>query len=234
MQQSNPSNRKRNRIVALVVMAVLLAALALLIGTKGEKLYHFFKEPEQLRLWIESHGILGQIIYALCVIIQVVIAVIPGEPLELMAGYAFGTVPGTLLCLGAATIGSILVFLLVRRFGMRFVELFYPAEKLENLRFLKTSPKRNVLFAIIFAIPGTPKDLLCYYAGLTDMKLRDFVLIASLARLPSIITSTLGGDALGTQQYIHALVILGVVLAISGVGLLIYRHICKRNNANRA
>ncbi len=230
MQQQNPSSRKRNRIIALTVMGVLLGALILLVYLHGNTFVSFFKEPEQLRLWIEGHGIMGQLLYVLCMIVQVVVAVIPGEPLELMAGYAFGAIPGTLLCLGAATVGSVLVFLLVRRFGMRFVELFYPAEKFENLRFLKTSPKRTILFAIIFAIPGTPKDLLCYYAGLTDMKLRDFVLISSLARLPSIITSTLGGDALGTQRYIHALIILGIVLAISGLGLLIYRHICSRNN----
>ncbi len=230
MQDPNPSNRKRNRIVALVVMIVLFAVLALLVCTRGKTLYHFFKEPEQLRLWIESHGILGQIIYMLCVIVQVVIAVIPGEPLELMAGYAFGAIAGTLLCLVASTLGSILVFLLVRRYGMRLVELFYPPEKLENLKFLKTSYKRSLLFALIFAIPGTPKDLLCYYAGLTDMKLMTFVLISSVGRLPSIVTSTLSGDALGTRQYVQALVIFGIVLAISGVGVLLYSFICKRNN----
>ncbi len=224
--------RRRRQILAISVFVLLMAGLTAIFITHGKTLVHFFKEPEHLRVWVESHGLLGKLIYVLCVIVQVVIAVIPGEPLELMAGYAFGAVPGTLLCLFASAVGSILVFLLVRRFGMRFVELFYPAEKLENLRFLKTSPKRTVLFAVIFAIPGTPKDLLCYYAGLTDMKLKDFILISSLARLPSIITSTLGGDALGTQRYIHALIILGIVLAISGVGLLIYRHICKRNNPN--
>lgn len=222
--------KHRRQILAITVLVLLLAGLAIIFATHGKTLVRFFREPEHLRLWVESHGLWGKLIYVACVVLQIVLAVIPGEPLELMAGYAFGAISGTLLCLGASALGSVLVFVLVRRYGMRLVELFYPVEKLENLKFLKTSPKRSLLFALIFAIPGTPKDLLCYYAGLTDMKLLHFVLISSVGRLPSIVTSTLSGHALGTRAYVQALVIFGIVLAISGAGVLIYSWICRRNN----
>ncbi len=90
------------------------------------------------------------------VIVQVIIALIPGEPFEIAAGYAFGAWEGTLLCLLASTIGSILVFSLVRRFGLRVVRLFFSPEKLHTLRFLKDSRGRDFLFFLIFLIPGTP------------------------------------------------------------------------------
>ena len=57
----------------------------------------------------------------------------------------------------------------VRRFGRELVEVFFPKEKIESLRFLQSSPKRDLLFWIVFVVPGTPKDLLCYFAGLTDL-----------------------------------------------------------------
>ena len=53
--------------------------------------------------------------------LQVILAVIPGAPFEVAAGYLFGVIPGTLLCDSTMTIGSVLVFLMVRRFGVKFV-----------------------------------------------------------------------------------------------------------------
>lgn len=91
---------------------------------------------------------------------------------------------------------------------MPLVEVFFPEEKLKKLKFLKTTPKRDMIFFIIFMIPGTPKDLLCYFTGLTDIKFSLWLLICSLGRLPSIITSTVGGDALGTSNYWFAVAVL--------------------------
>ena len=75
-------------------------------------------------------------------------------------------------------------------------------------------------------IPGTPKDLLCYFAGLTDLKLSVFLLMASLGRLPSVVTSTVGGDALGSQNYVFAAVVFVVTFLISVGGLVCYQRIC--------
>ena len=150
------------------------------------------------------------------VFIQVVIAVIPGEPLEIVGGYAFGSIEGTLLCLMAATAGSIVVFLVVRRSGIRLAMLFFPKHQVVSLHFFQKLPKRDFLYLLIFMIPGTPKDLLCYFAGLTDMRFSVWLLICSLGRIPSIVTSTIGGDALGTKNYLYAGIVFGVTLFISG------------------
>ena len=129
-------------------------------------------------------------------------------------------------------IGSFLVIVLVRRFGVKLVHVFYPPEKLETIRFLKSSPKRVILFLLIFMIPGTPKDLLCYFVGLTDIKLPALMVICTLGRLPAIVTSTVGGNALGTERYIFAVIVFVVTFFISMTGLLIYNRICKKHNAS--
>ena len=47
---------------------------------------------------------------------------------------------------------------------------------------------------ILFLIPGTPKDLLVYIGGLLPIKSSRFILISTLLRFPSIISSTIAGD----------------------------------------
>lgn len=216
--------------LGFAVIAAATIVLALIIWRVGVPLVRFASEPEKFRLWVESSGVWSRFAYAGMMIFQIIIAFLPGEPFEIAAGYAFGAVEGTILCLAASTLGSMLVFLLVRRYGMRLVELFFSADKLKSIRFLKTTPRRGFIFFIIFMIPGTPKDLLCYFAGLTDMKLLTWLAICSLGRLPAIITSTVGGDALGTSDYRFAIIVFAVTLGISLVGIAVYKLICKMHD----
>ena len=83
-------------------------------------------------------------------------------------------------------------------------------------------------------LPGTPKDLLGYFAGLTDLPFPVFCLICSLGRVPSVITSTIGGNALGTQRYGTAIIVFVITLAVSGLGLLIYNRICKKSRGKHS
>lgn len=228
MKKIEDLTKKKQKIVAVLAFLVYLLVMVAVGFLVGVPIVRFVSEPEQFRLWVESHGIWGPVLYVVFVCIQVIVALIPGEVFEIVGGYAFGTIGGTLLCILGSTIGSVAVFALVRRFGVKLVEVFFPIEKLKALHFLKKSPKRIMLFILIFMIPGTPKDLLCYYAGLTDMKFVTFILIAFLGRIPAVITSTMGGDALGLQNYMSAVIVFVIAAAISGMGILIYKHICKK------
>lgn len=220
--------RQRKRKAAAVLAAALLLTVLLCVFAGGPVI-RLASEPEKFRLWVDGHGVLGRLAYMGMVILQVMVAFIPGEPLEIAAGYAFGSVEGTVLCLLASGTGSALVILLVRRYGRRVAELFFSREKLNSLRFLQASPQRTMLFLLIFMLPGTPKDLLCYFAGLTDIKLWMLLLICSVGRIPSVLTSTLGGDALGTKSYLWAAAIFVLTLLVSGGGLMIYNRICRKN-----
>ena len=211
---------------AIAVFILLGAALAWFVG---RPLIRFAREPEVFRAWVADHGLLGMAAYTGMVFLQVLVAIIPGEPLEIAGGYAFGAVWGTVLCLLGAFLGSAAVFAVVRKWGVPLVEVFFPQDKLDKLTFLKTSPKRTALLWLVFTVPGTPKDLLCYFAGLTDLRWTTWLLIASVGRLPSIITSTVGGNALGLQNYQFAAITFAATTVIAGVGLVIYRQVCRRH-----
>ena len=193
----------------------------------GRPMIQFVSEPEKFRLWINSHGIIGDITFVFMTAFQVIIAFVPGEPLEIGAGYAFGAIRGTWLCMIGTTIGSLIVLLLVRKLGIRFVEVFFTYEKIKGLKFLQNSKRLSVIIFLIFFLPGTPKDLVTYFVGLTDIKLSRFLLLVSIARLPSIITSAIGGGALGVEEYTQAIVVFAVTLILSLIGLLCYKIIIK-------
>ena len=189
---------------------------------------------EELEILMKAHPYIGAIIYVGITMLQVIIALIPGEPVEILGGYAFGAVQGTLLNLLGATLGSLLVFGVVRKYGVRMLGLFFSQKDINRLRFLQHSKKRNVLLSIIFILPGTPKDLLCYFAGLTDIKWKVWIWICSLGRLPSVVSSMIGGDALETKSYTNAMVVFAITLFLSGIGIIIYKSICKQHEQDKS
>ena len=220
------SERHKRALAGLsfcIFLAVFLAAAWFI----GRPMVRFVQAPELFRAWVDDHGIWGALTFLGMMFLQVVVAIIPGEPLEIGAGYAFGFWEGTALCLLGIFLGSAVVFLLVRRFGTHLVEVFFDKEKIRSLKFLQESKKRDLLIFLVMFIPGTPKDLLSYFAGLTDIKLGRWLLITTVARIPSVITSTVGGNAVGEQNYLFAILVFAGTLAVSGLGLLIYQRISR-------
>lgn len=217
------------KLIGIFQLILFIVVMLLLWKWIGTPLLGFLSEPERFRAFVDQYGIVSRIVFIAMIVFQVIVAVIPGEPFEIAAGYAFGAVEGTILCLIGAAIGSGLVFLLVRKFGINLVRHFFREEQIEKIRFLQQNKKRYLLFAIIFAIPGTPKDLLSYFAGLTDMRFSIWLCICSIGRIPSVVTSTIGGNALGVNEHISALIIFAVTVFISLLGLTVYNYICNRS-----
>lgn len=230
MRRERSLTDRQKKWIAGTGVFLFLVLSALVCWFAGRPLIRFVREPERFQAWVDAQGVRAPLLFVGMVVLQIVVAIIPGEPLEIAAGYAFGALEGTLLCLLGALVGRVAVFLLVRRFGVRAVEVFFPREKVQSLRFLQNEKKLTFWVFFLFFLPGTPKDVLSYIVGLTKLPLRNWVIISTIAPIPSIITSTIGGSALGMGRYTFAAVVFGATLAISAVGLLIYRRVSKRED----
>ncbi len=219
---------KKFSAFVLTAFSVLSCVLAL-VGFFYIK--NKFSDPGVIRDWVcrsVPNRILGALIMIFVCAVQVIVALIPGELVEIAAGVIFGAWGGAFLCLVGTMTGSVLAILLTRKLGRRFVESLYPREKIDSLPILRDPGKRNIMTFIIFLIPGTPKDLVTYLVGLTEMSIPTYILLTAVARFPSIIISTIGGNFLSDDRMIHAVIIFAVSAVISLVGLLIYRQITKR------
>lgn len=227
---NNNAEMKRKKIFAAAVIALLIIFMVIVTFAVGYPLIRFIKEPDEFRSLLDRFGLFGDIIFLLIIVFQVVIAIIPGEPFEVFAGIAFGVIRGTTLCLIGALCGTAIVFLLVRKFGVMVFELFFSREKMNNLRFLRNTQKNKLLLFFIFLLPGTPKDLLTFFIGLTDIKLSEWLVISTVARIPSVITSVICGSTIENEEYGTAVIVFGVTVIISIIGLSIYNAIIKHKN----
>ena len=229
MRRERSLTDRQKKWIAGTGVFLFLVLSALVCWFAGRPLIRFVREPERFQAWVDAQGVRAPLLFVGMVVLQIVVAIIPGEPLEIAAGYAFGALEGTLLCLIGALVGRVAVFLLVRRFGVRAVEVFFPLEKVQSLRFLQNEKKLTFWVFFLFFLPDTPKDVLCYIVGLTKLPLRSWIIISTIAPIPSIITSTIGGSALGMGRYTFAAAVFGATLAISAAGLLVYRRVSRRN-----
>ena len=225
MKKTDLSKKKIYSIIILVFVIIFMLLVTVFIGTP---LVKYVKEPEKFRLLIENLGFGGPLIYMGMLIFQIIFSLIPGEPFEILAGYTFGAVEGTFLCLVSSVIGSSIVFLFTKKFGIKFVELFFSKDKISSLKILHDKKRMYYLIFLVFFIPGTPKDLLSYVAGLTPIKFLPYIILSTIAKIPSIITSTIGGNAVGDQNYFFAALVFIITALICLLGIFAYNKITKK------
>ena len=222
--------QQKRKAVSLLSFFILIIFFVVVTVTIGGPLIQKLEQPEEFRSWVDAHHIWGRLAFIGMIVLQVVIAIIPGEPMEIGAGYAFGTWEGMILCLIGVAIGSAVIYGFTKLLGVKMVEAFISREKICSLSFMKNAQKLNTIIFILFLIPGTPKDVVTYFIGLTPMKLRVFLGLTLIARIPSVISSTIGGDALGEQNYTMAIVVFVVTIVLSLLAFLLYRHHSKKHN----
>ncbi len=225
-QTETKTYSKRYAATVLSVISVMLCILSiagfLFIRTR-------FSNTDAIKAWVDANFALAIVVMIFVCAVQVVIAFIPGELVEIAVGYAFGGWLGAAICIIGTTLGSVIAILLARRFGRRLVESLYPREKIDALPIINVPKKRNAMTFLLFLIPGTPKDLLTYVIGMTNMSIPLYITLTTVARFPSVIVSTLGGGALGDNEFLQAIVIFVIAAVISGLGYLCYLAIQKKH-----
>lgn len=215
---------KKELIFFLVTILIMLMICLLLY----QPMMKLFENPQLLRHQLQRLGFLGQMCLICIMALQVIFVFLPGEIVEVMAGYLYGSIGGLIVCLIGSLIGSCIIYGFVKKLGTKCIDKLIGIDKIQNIHFLKDKHKRNILCFIIFFIPGTPKDILTYAIPLTDMKLSTFLFITTIARIPSVITSTISGHAIGIEDYLFSIIVFVMTGLISLFGIFVYKHINKK------
>ena len=174
----------------------------------------------EFKAYIDSIGILGWFVTLGIQLLQIFIAFIPGEPIELMLGFIWGPWIGLITCLLGIFIGTVIIFLLVKKLGRPFVQKVVGDKDLSTYKFLSDPRNLDMTVFILFFIPGTPKDALTYIVPLAPIKPVRYLVIATLARIPSVITSTLLGDSIAEGEYLVSVIVFAVTALVSVVGII--------------
>ena len=220
--------------ITCIVFLLLLAGIMIFVYVRyGKILLEIFSDIDNLKAWINQFGNWGGLAFTFIRAVQTVVKIIPAEPLEIGSGLAFGVWGGMFLCLIGNIIGSIVILFLTRKLGTKIINLFFNENKLNSMAFLKDKQKRRLLLLIIYLIPGTPKDGITYFVGLTDINLVEFMVMTSFARIPSILSSTICGALLGEKSFALAAGVFAATLVLSLIGTLIYKKISSTYNKKK-
>lgn len=218
---------KRNKTIKIIIFII---PIMILIGCTIY-LYPIMKEllkpegRENLKIEIQQNGPNGILLLLGLEAAQIFLPILPGEPIEILAGMCYGTFGGLIFIMLSVFIVTAMIFFMVRKFGRDFVYTMVSKEKIQKIENSKlfTHPKQiEYIMLILFLLPGTPKDLLTYLAGLLPIKPSRFIVIATLARLPSIISSTYAGATLingnwkiGLLMYVGIFVVVGIAILLA-------------------
>ena len=232
-----PDNKSRNNKseIAIKTVKILLGISAIALAV-FLTVYFFpqisrLKDAEvrdEMRDFIHERKAAGLLIMLGIQLLQVILSVIPGEPVEVMFGFIYGPWLGAALCILGLTLGTFAVFCVTRAMGRRFMSRVEESGKYGKLTFLKEPSKRDTLIFLLFFLPGTPKDTLTYFAPFTGIELWKFMLISGIARIPSVVTSTFAGDSIFDGEYLSSIVIFCVTGLIGLIGIFIYNRLSSK------
>ena len=226
------NREKKVKIFKIILMALVVAifigviiylipVIKNLSTTEGQLA---FKER------VSSSGIWGMAALFGLQFAQIFLIVIPGEPIEILAGMCYGGIGGLIfITISAAIITTMIVFL-VRKLGRKFVYDFCSEEKIkkiENSKLFKNTKKIELIMIILFMVPGAPKDLLVYIAALLPIKPLRFILISTFARFPSVISSTFAGSNLVAGNWKSIIIIYLVTFLLVGLAIFIFNKFDK-------
>ena len=175
--------------------------------------YDILHNRHQLKKVLLSFGAYSPFVYILIQILQVVIAPIPGGPIEFIGGYLFGAKAGFIYSMIGLLIGSWIAFSLARIFEKLAVEKFVSAGTRKKFDYL-VGHEGVILSFLLFLIPGFPKDALCYILGLTPMHLGIFLFISTVGRVPGTLMACLQGGKAFDHQYKAMLILLGISVLV--------------------
>lgn len=218
-------------LFALIIVAIIAITIELLpwiISLKDES------GREAFQKYINDQGVFGVFILLGAQILQVIVAFIPGEPIEVLSGLLYGVWGGYFICTIGMLIGTVIIYYMVKGLGMSFInKLVGDESKLDKFKFLKDTKKLETILFLLFFIPGTPKDFLTYFAPATKVKPLTFFIIVTVARIPSIISSTFAGASIGEGKWLQSIIIFAVIGVVSLLGIIFNEKILNVLNKKR-
>jgi uncharacterized membrane protein YdjX (TVP38/TMEM64 family) len=216
------------RFIIFLILFIILTGILTLIFWPLIKNLQNPEYREVFSAWISGLGFKGITILFGIQVLQIVVAVIPGSPVQLIAGAAYGALGGLLIIETGCAVATMIVFFMVRKFGLPLIRRFFGADVLNRWGFLKDKKKTALVTFILFFIPGTPKDTLTYLVPLSRLSLVQFTLISVFARFPAVLLSTVMGDTVMQGNWVVFILVFTLTAVIGILGIQFREQINKQ------
>mgnify|MGYP003362112664 FL=1 len=214
-------------VLKLAALAVILVAVPCYIYFFHHDLLESMSDLRNVELWLLQYKKQSALVYIGAQIIQIIVCVIPGQALQIAAGYLYGFWIGYGLSILGAFLGSVLVFYLARLLGYDAMHILFGERKITEMLAKINSKKGMMIVFIIFLIPGIPKDLCTYAAGLSEMHIKPFLILSLIGRTPGMMCSLAIGRQVMNGHYTSAIVIAVIVVICFILGLIFRDRVFK-------
>lgn len=224
---SKKTNPARDKLLGILILLAITAVFLWLTFQIGKSLLPLTSDSENLRRFVLKNGAMG---YLAFLGIQMLLGFLP-VPIELTTiagGYAFGAPQATLLTILAMILSTTLIFYFTKLCGQKLLNLFFSPAQQRRVLIFRDEKVRSTVTWIVYLIPGTPKRLFTFSAGLVPQSFESFLFISIVARIPTILACTFGGHALEQQDYKLAVAIFSAISFACLTGFVTYQCFTKR------
>ena len=224
--KENIKRAKKTKLILSVLKLLLLigivVAVPVYIYFYQQDFLAQFKSFDDVIVYLEQYRFESIFVYIGIQVLQIVISIIPGQAFQFAAGYLYGFFFGLLFSVIGALIGTTISFYLARLLGKGALHLFFGEERMTYFIERLNSKRAYTIVFLLYLIPGLPKDVVSYAAGVSEMKFKAFMAFSMAGRIFGMSGSLLIG-ALYLHQYYICMGIIGVVAVIAFVLCIIYR-----------
>lgn len=211
---SDSSGRKIIAISKLILLVLIVVGIPAFLYLKYGSGVFSKDTASQVIAYLRQNSHIAFLLIIGLQIIQVVVCILPGQPIQFAASYMFGVGIGYLLSIIGAVIGTAISFCLAKALGSEAMHVIFGEEKVREYQRRLNSGRGLMMTFLIYLIPGVPKDLVSYAAGISEMRFRPFVLAATIGRSPAMLGSLLVGHFFGKQNYTAMIIITAVIVLI--------------------
>ena len=170
-----------HKYIRIIPIIGLLFFLVLIIYAYQ---HGIFRSTTSMQRFIQKFGEYAVVIFILLQIIQVIIPILPGGISSVAGLLMFGNGWGLLYSCIGLIIGEAIGFLLVRYYGVSFVQLILSPKKYQRFDQLLTQKTKDIkkVLCLTMLIPFAPDDLVCLVAGLTKISFKEYIQIVLLLK----------------------------------------------------
>lgn len=227
MEYGKEKRKKRIRtfvsILKLLILCSIAIGLPIYVYFTYPELIDRFKSLEEINQLLKQYKTASIFIYMGLQVFQIIVSVLPGQALQFAAGYAYQFWLGFLFSLIGVALGTVITFYLARLLGKDALHVIFGEEKFTRFVHTLNSKRSYLVLFVIFLIPGIPKDLFTYAAGVSEIRVVPFLLLSLTGRMPAMIGSIMMGNMFYNGSYI-GLIILGVAAVVLFIAGLLHRN----------
>lgn len=223
MKDRNENRKKRIRtfvsVLKLLILCGIVIGIPLYVYFTCPELIDRFKSLDEINKLLKQYKTASIFLYIGLQVFQIVVSVLPGQALQFAAGYAYSFWFGFLYSIIGVALGTVITFYLARILGKDALHVIFGEEKFSKFLHMLNRKRSFVVLFVIFLIPGIPKDLFTYAAGVSEIRIVPFLVLSLVARTPAMIGSIIMGSMFQSKSYV-GLILLGavaVILFIAGI-----------------